>query len=156
MRKFEIPRNAIQAEASIEIDAPPERAAQIYLDVDKWGQTFPATINRARVVKAGDNWKQIEVDHKTEGHVPNTLTVISANEIGLEENKKLFDASFLNRFEPNGNSRTCYTVKAFVGLNSPYKYFKPFLIGYVRRRALNMVRNYVLKPLKVAAENKLP
>lgn len=153
MREFVIPPRTIQTTASIHIAAPPERVASIYRDVDKWDETFPLTIACAEVIKTGDNWKEIEVTHKQEGCVSNTLIDLSETEIGLQESKHKFDASFLNRFEP-ADGGTRYVIRSYVSPKGIYKILKPFLIGYVHRQALKQMRNYVLEPLKIAAERK--
>ena len=154
MHKFIPPQNAIQAEASINIAAPPKQVAAVYSDVEKWAEIFPATIENAQVTETGDNWKQIEVAHKKEGRVPNTLIFLSDTEIGLEESKKIFDASFLNRFEPGDKGGTRYIIIGYISLKGVYKLLKPFLKQYVRRRALKQMKSYVLNPVKVAAEKE--
>jgi hypothetical protein len=152
MRKFVPNQKAIRTQAAIDINAPPGHVAAVYRDVEKWVYTFPATIEGAKITNTRDNWKEIDVTHKQEGHVPNTLIDLSSNEIGLEESKKRFNASFLNRFEPLPDGRTHYVIDAYINLKGIYRLVKPFLKGYVRRRTLKQVRNYVLEPLKLAAE----
>jgi hypothetical protein len=153
MRAFVTPGGAIQAEAAIDIAAPPERVAAVYRDVEKWDVTFPATIECARVVETGDNWQEVEVAHRMEGRVPNTLIFLSDTEIGLAESKKRFDARFLNRFEPAAGGGTHYVIRGYVYLKGIFRVLKPFLRGYVHRRELTQMRRYVLAPLKAAAEN---
>ena len=152
MREFVPSHNAIQAEAAIDIAAPPNHVATVYRDVARWGETFPASIEQAYVVEEGDNWKQIEVIHKKEGRVPNTLIFLSDTEIGLEERKHIFNASFLNKFEPGAKGGTHYAITAYISLKGVYKVLKPFLKNYVRRQALKQMKSYVLDPLKTAAE----
>ena len=152
MREFGIPEDAIEEEAAIHIAAPPERVAAVYRDVNKWGDTFPATIESARVINTGSNWKQIEVDHKKEGRVPNTIIDLSPTEIGLKESKKKFNARFLNRFERTANGGTHYVIHAFISPKGIYKLLKLFLVGYVRRQARHQMNTYVLAPLKAAVE----
>lgn len=152
MREFVPSPSAIQAEAAIDIAASPNHVATVYRDVASWGETFPATIEQAHVIEEGDNWKQIEVIHKKEGRVPNTLIFLSDTEIGLLESKKIFNASFLNKFEPGAKGRTHYAITAYISLKGVYKILKPFLKGYVRQQALKQMKNYVLNPLKTAAE----
>jgi hypothetical protein len=154
MRAFTPSQHAIQIQAEIDIAAQPERVAAVYRDVDRWGEIFPATIERAKVIQRGDNWEEIEVTHKMEGRVPNTLIFLSATEVGLEESKKRFNASFLNRFEPAAGGGTHYLITAYISLKGIYKVLKPFLMGYVRRQALKQMKNYVLEPLKAVAEKK--
>jgi hypothetical protein len=152
MREFVVPRDTIQEEAAIDINAPPEQVAAIYRDVERWGDTFAATIASAHVHQSGENWKQIEVIHKQEGSVPNTLIDLSPAEIGLQESKHRFDASFLNRFEPTADGGTHYVIHGYVRLKGIYSLLKPFLAGYVRRQTLKQMTSYVLIPLKTAAE----
>lgn len=151
IREFTPPRNAIQAEAAIHISASPDHVARIYRDVEKWGNTFPATITSARITRSGKNWKQIEVKHKHEGRVPNTLIDLSDTEIALEESKRKFNASFLNRFEL-ASGGTCYVVRAYISLKGIYRVLQPLLKGYIRRRTIEQMRTYVLAPLKLSAE----
>jgi hypothetical protein len=149
---FFVPSNAIHIEEALEIAAPPEQAAAIYRDVDHWGKIFPATIESAQVVKTGDGWRQIDVVHKQEGCVPNTLYDLSETEIGLRESKQKFDASFLNCFEPAPGGRTRYVIHGYVSPKGIYRLLKPFLIGYVQRQMHRQMCQYVLEPLKTAAE----
>jgi hypothetical protein len=152
MREFRPLRHAIKAQAAIDIAVPPKSVAALYCAVEKWGETFPATIEKAQVIQTGDNWEQIEVIHKSEGRVPNTLIFLSDTEVGLEESKKRFDASFLNRFELAVGGGTHYVITAYISPKGIYRVLKPFLKAYVRRKALNQMKSYVLDPLKTAAE----
>jgi hypothetical protein len=154
MREFVIPEKAIEEEAAINITAPAERVAAVYRDVEKWEETFPATIAAARITQSGENWKEIEVQHKEEGRVPNTLIDLSETEIALQESKKKFNASFLNRFERTVNGGTHYVIHAYISPKGIYKLLKPFLVGYVHRQALRQMKSYVLEPLKATAEKQ--
>lgn len=150
--KFNPPGDAIRAQAAIDIAALPEQVAAVYRDVEKWDETFPATIQRAQVIETGANWQKIEVTHKTEGCVPNTLIFLSSTEVGLEESKRRFNANFLNRFEPEAGGATHYVISAYISLKGVYKILKPLIAGYVRQKTLEQMENYVLVPLKKAAE----
>lgn len=153
-REFLPSPNAIQAQAAIDIAAPPEQVAALYRAVEKWGETFPATIEHARVIDTGDNWMDVEVTHRIEGRVPNTLYFLSDIEIGLEESKRLFNASFLNRFESAADGGTHYVITGYIRLKGITKVLAPFLTGYVRQRALKQMKSYVLDPIKTAAEKE--
>ena len=153
-REFAPSQGAIQTQAEIHIAGPPRHVAALYRDVEKWGQTFPATIERARVIDSGENWQQIEVRHKLEGYVPNMLIFLSDTEIGLEESKKKYNSSFLNEFKTAANGTTHYVITSFVSLKGIYKVLKPFLQNYVRRQSLLQMRRYVLEPLKTAVEHE--
>src|SRR5262245_39557488 len=131
MREFVLSHHSIQARAAIDIAAPPRHVAAIYRTVEKWAETFPATIQRAQVYETGDNWQQIMVAHRTEGYVPNTLIFLSDTEIGLEEKRKIFNASFLNQFEPAADCNTHYVLTAYIDLKGIYKALQPFIKGYV-------------------------
>ncbi len=150
--EFKPDPKSIWTQAAIDIDAAPERVAAIYRDVERWGDTFPATIERAKIITTGENWKEIEVTHKQAGQVSNLLIDLARNEIGLEESKSKFDASFLNRFEPRANGGTHYVIDGYIRPKGIYRLLKPFLQGYVRRQTLRQMQNYVLEPLKRAAE----
>jgi hypothetical protein len=152
--EFLIPKNTIETKATIDIASTPEHVASVYRDVEKWGEIFPATIEHARVIKSGDNWKEIEVAHKQEGCVPNTLFDLSATEIGLKESKHKFNASFVNQFEPAPGGSTHYVIYAYISLKGVYKVLRPFLKGYVRRLTQKSMKDYVLGPLKTAAEKR--
>lgn len=153
--EFHIPNNAIETEAAIDIAASPEVVASIYRDVEKWGKIFPATIEQAKVIALRKNCKEIEVLHKQEGCVPNTLIDLSPTEIGLEESKPKFNASFINKFQRAPGNNTHYVIHSYISLKGIYKVFKPFLKGYVRHQSLKSMQEYVLSPLKVAVEEKI-
>jgi hypothetical protein len=155
MHDLVAPEDAIEEVASIDIAASPEQVAAVYRNVDNWGSTFPDTIQSAHVVKEGDNWKQIEVEHRYEGRVANTLIDLSPTEIALQESKKKFEATFLNRFEPTAEGETHYVIHAYVSLKGIYKLLKPLLKGYVQRQTLEQVRSFVLIPIKTAAEKRV-
>jgi hypothetical protein len=154
MRKFEPSHDAIHAQTALDIAATPKHVAAVYCEVERWGEIFPATIKRAQVTETGDNWKQIEVTHKNEGNVLNTLILISDSEIGLEESKKRYNASFLNQFEPGVNGCTHYVITAYISLKGIYKALQPCIKGYVRWQARRQMKKYVLDPLKISAEKE--
>lgn len=151
---FRIPAGTVHAAASTFVAAPPEQAASVYRAVDRWGAIFPATIASARIVRAGDGWKDILVSHTQEGLVPNTLFDLSETEIGLEEHKKKFDAWFTNRFLPATNGGTQYSIGGYIRLKGLYRLLTPLLKDYVRRQMIKSMRAYVLEPLKMAAEQE--
>ena len=125
----------------------------MYCAVDQWDEIFPATIAAARVTETGSNWQRIEVTHKIEGRVANTLIVLSDTVIALEESKRRFDASFLNQFQPAAHGGTRYVITAHIRLKSILRTFQSLLAGYVRRKAREQMRQYVLEPLKTAVES---
>jgi hypothetical protein len=58
----------------------------------------------------------------------------------------------VNRFEPGADGGTHFVIDAYISLKGIYKVLRPFLRSYVRRKALEQMRRYVLEPLKRAAE----
>jgi hypothetical protein len=155
MREFVPSLHAIKTQSAIDIAAPPEYVAAVYRNAEKWGETFPATIERARVVERGENWARIEVMHRQEGRVSNTLIFLSDTVIALEESKKKFDAGFLNEFHARPDGTTHYVITSYVSPRGIYRLLKPLLVGYVHRQALRQMKNYVLEPLKRAAERNV-
>ena len=85
--------------ASKIIRAQPRRLMDLYLDYAGWPRLFPATIRGVQLLGEEGGRTRLEVDHATEGKVLNVLTVISANEIRLDEWKARYEATFINRFE---------------------------------------------------------
>jgi hypothetical protein len=113
-----------------------------------WPQLFPLTIRRAKFIKEEKGSLTVEVDHRYEGKVINILTVLSSEEIKLQEFKPKFDAIFINRFQavPAG---TLYTITANVTLKSIFKFAAPFVHGLIKKR----MTNYVLYPMKKYSES---
>jgi hypothetical protein len=147
------PERGIEVRAAIEIRAPRERVRAVYLDVAHWWRTFPRTIESARVVGETDGVQEILVNHKAEGLVPNRLTVTDGYRVWLEERKRRYDAVFLNEFEAiEDGAATRYVVTADINLKGIYRALRLILSGYVRRRALRQITEYVLEPLRAAAE----
>ena len=138
---------SVHAVASQLIGAEPERVCAMYQDYGHWSQLFPATIRGTRLIRENDTTKAIEVDHTTDGRVLNLLTVISDDEIRLEEFKPHYDARFTNRFEPDGHG-TRYTVIADVQLKGVLRLLSPIARPFLRRR----IAKYVLRPIKTMAE----
>jgi hypothetical protein len=88
----------------------------------------------------------LEVDH-VEGKVLNELVVRAPDQLDLWEEKRRYDARFLNRFEsiPDG---TRFTVSGEIHLKGWARLLQPFLRGYVRRQ----MRRLQLQPVKAEAE----
>src|SRR5215475_9911488 len=136
----------LHVEASTTIQAPQPRVVEIYQDYRNWPNLFP-TIKAVRLVREDSHSKVLEVDH-IEGRVINILTIVSPEEVVLEEFKKKYDGKFVNRFEavPDG---TRFTVAADISLKGFYKLFAPLLDGYIRKQ----ITVFVLEPVKKFAEN---
>jgi hypothetical protein len=133
------------------IRATPERLMALYLDYRSWPRLFPATIRGVQFVGEQGGRIRLEVDHLGEGKVINVLTVVSDNEVRLDEWKPRYEATFINRFEADPNG-TRYSVFAEVALRGLWVLLTPFASPVVRSR----IRRYVLGPMKVRAEQQLP
>src|SRR5215510_9548677 len=136
----------LHVETSTTIQAPQPRVVEIYQDYRNWPNLFP-TIKAVRLVRDEPHRKVLEIDH-VEGRVINILTIVSPQEIVLEEFKKKYDGKFVNRFEvvPQG---TRFTVAADISLKGFYKLLAPFLADYIRKQ----ITVYVLDPVKKSAED---
>jgi hypothetical protein len=88
----------------------------------------------------------LEVDH-VEGKVVNELVVLPPDALDLWEEKRRYDARFLNRFEsvPDG---TRFTVRGEIHLKGWARLLQPFLRGYVHR----LMQRLQLQPVKAEAE----
>jgi hypothetical protein len=138
---------SIHAVASQLIHAAPERVSALYRDYLHWPQLFPATIRGTRLIRENDTTQAIEVDHARAGRVLNLLTVLSSDEIRLDEFKPHYDARFTNRFEPDARG-TRFTVIADVQLKGILRLFALIARPFVRRR----IAKFVLRPIKARAE----
>jgi hypothetical protein len=137
----------IHTVVSKEINAPPERVAELYADHEGWPHLFPATIRGVRLLADDGRRKTIEVDHATEGKVINIMTVVSPREIQLEEFKRSFDARFINRFEAAGHG-TRYSIVADVQLRGAARLLGPLVTPIVHAR----LNRFVLEPMRAAVE----
>jgi hypothetical protein len=108
------------------MNVAPSTAVAAYLDYRNWHRLFPLTIRAVKFIWKENNVLTVEVDHKTEGFVINTITVISSHEIKLEEFKPKYNATFINRFE-EVSTGTLYTLVANVSMKNLYKLIEPFL-----------------------------
>jgi hypothetical protein len=141
------PLEMLHVEASIDIVSPQPLVMRLYMDYNNWHKLFPLTIRAARCVKEEDGVFIVEVDHKKEGFVTNILTVLSNEEIQLEEFKPKYNATFINRFHAITNG-TRYTILANISLKGIYKIASPFIKNAVKNRIMELV----LKPMKKFSE----
>lgn len=139
----------LEVESSTFVRAPWEEVAAIYADYRSWPDLFP-TIDAVRLVKEEPDRVVLEVSH-LEGLVPNVLTFLAPGEIRLDERKRRFDGTFVNRFEPVAGG-TRYRVTAHIRLKPLYRPLAPLLRGYVRRQ----IERLVLAPVKERAERAAP
>ena len=142
---------SVHAIASQLIHAAPERVSAIYRDYAHWPQLFPATIRGTRLIRENETTTAIEVDHTRAGRVLNLMTVLSSDEIRLDEFKPHYDARFTNRFEPDARG-TRFTVIADVQLKGILRVFALIARPFVRRR----IAKFVLGPIKAMAEATSP
>jgi|SRR4030095_9727 hypothetical protein len=137
----------LHVEASINIATPQPVVRRVYMDYNNWNKLFPLTIRAARCIKEENGVHTVEVDHKKEGFVINVLTVLSNEEIQLEEFKPKYNATFINRFRAVGNG-TRYTISASISMKGIYKIAAPFIKNVVKNRIIELV----LKPMKKLSE----
>jgi hypothetical protein len=129
------------------IHAPPPRVMDLYLDYMSWPQLFPATVRGVQLLGVEGGRTRVEVDHAVDGKVLNVLTVVSANEVRLDEWKSRYEATFMSRFEPHPKG-TRYSVFAEVALKGPLWLLTPLAAPVVRAR----LDRFVLRPMKTLAE----
>lgn len=137
----------MHAVASQLIHAAPERVCAIFRDFRQWPALFPATIRGTRLIRENESTQAIEVDHTRAGRVLNLLTVLSPDEVRLDEFKPRYDARFTSRFEADGRG-TRFTVIADVQLKGILRLFALIARPFVRRR----LAKFVLRPIKAMAE----
>ena len=137
----------LHIETSITIRAPQPRVAEIYRNYRDWPRVFP-TIKAVRLMREEPGKQILEIDHQ-EGRVVNILTNVSPEQIELQEWKKRYDATFVNRIEaiPEG---TRFTLAADISLKGVYKLLAPFLHGYIRQQMTDLVLN----PIRKVAEGR--
>lgn len=129
------------------IQAPPLRVMDLYLDYASWPRLFPRTIRGVQLLGEEGGRTRLEVDHVFEGKVLNVMTVVSSNEVRLDEWKPRYEATFMNRFEDHPNG-TRYTVFAEIALKGALWLLTPFAAPVARSR----IKRYVLRPMKAFAE----
>jgi Polyketide cyclase / dehydrase and lipid transport len=135
----------LHVEASTVADAPRQTVLDVYADYAGWPRLFP-TISGVRLLRREGPKLVLEVDH-VEGKVVNELVVRPPDQLELWEEKRRYDARFLNRFEPvPGGTR--FTAHGEIHLKGWARLLRPFLRGYARRR----MRRLQLQPVKAEAE----
>ena len=135
----------LHVEVSAIVQAPRQTVLDVYADWSGWPRLFP-TISGVRLLRREGEKLVLEIDH-VEGRVVNKLVVRPPDTLELWEEKRRYDARFLNRFEtvPDG---TRLTDRGEIRLKSWARLLQPFLAGYVRRQ----MRRLQLQPVKVEAE----
>jgi hypothetical protein len=127
------------------IKAPRQTVLDVYADYQSWPRLFP-TISGVRLLRREGPKLVLEVDH-VEGKVVNELVVQPPDRLDLWEEKRRYDARFLNRFEhvPDG---TRFTVRGEIHLKGWARLLQPCLAGFVRRQ----MQRLQLQPVKAEAE----
>ena len=127
------------------IKAPRQTVLDVYADYGSWPRLFP-TIRGVRLLGREGPRLVLEVDH-VEGKVLNELVVHPPDQLDLWEEKRRYDARFLNRFEnvPDG---TRFTVRGEIHLKGWARLLQPFLRGFARRQ----MQRLQLQPVKAEAE----
>ena len=69
----------------------PSACRAIYRDFRPWPTLFPATIRGTRLIRENDTTQAIEVEHAKAGRVLNLLTVMSSDEVRLDEFKPHYE-----------------------------------------------------------------
>lgn len=151
-----VPRAAIEVEVAKEINAPADRVASLYLDVARWHRTFNRTIRHARVVREVNGVRDILVDHRLEGEVPNRLGIAQDGTIWLEEKKPKYDAIFFNRFVPTSQTTTRFRLTGHIRPVGAYRIIGWLFAPLVKRLAEKRMIEYVLDPLRDSAEAPRP
>jgi hypothetical protein len=135
----------LHVEVSTVVKAPRQTVLDVYADYASWPRLFP-TVSAVRLLGREGSKLVLEVDH-VEGKVINELVVRPPDQLDLWEEKRRYDARFLNRFEsiPDG---TQFTVRGEIHLKGWAKLLQPFLRGYVRRQ----MQRLQLQPVKAEVE----
>jgi Polyketide cyclase / dehydrase and lipid transport len=135
----------LHVEVSTVAEAPRQTVLDVYADYQSWPRLFP-TISAVRLLGRDGPKLVLEVDH-VEGKVINELLVRPPDQLDLWEEKRHYDARFLNRFETVRDG-TRFTVHGEIRLKGWARLLQPFLRGYVRRR----MQRLQLQPVKAEAE----
>ena len=135
----------LRVEVSTMVYAPRQTVLDAYADYASWPRLFP-TISGVRLLSCEGPKLVLEVDH-VEGKVINELLVRPPDQLELCEEKRRYDARFLNRFErvPGG---TRFRVRGEIHLKGWARLLQPLIGGYVRRQ----MRRRQLQPVKAEAE----
>lgn len=136
----------MKVKTSLVVDAPPGRAYDIYADYSGWPRVFP-TISAVRLLKRTGTTVVLEVDHRSAGKVRNEPRLQPKSQLELLENKRRYDARFVNRFEPLPEGSRIAVV-GDIRLKGLARLLAPFLGWYARR----LIQRFTLQPIKIAAE----
>ena len=135
----------LHVKVSDTVRAPRRTVLEVYGDYAGWPDLFP-TISGVRLLRREGDKLVLEVDH-VEGKVLNELLVRPPDTLDLWEEKRHYDARFLNHLEPAPGG-TRWTVDGDIYLKGLARLLRPFLRGYVRR----LIRRLQVQPVKAEAE----
>ncbi|MBX6356946.1 MAG: SRPBCC family protein [Micromonosporaceae bacterium] len=128
-----------------DIAAPVDKVYAVYADYRRWPEIFP-TIHGVRVMEGDERDLTLAIDH-VEGMVRNRMILRPPGQIVLEENKRAYDATFINTFRPSG-AGTRFVVDGHIRLKGIRRLLAPIVRPYARR----LMRRFQLAPVKAAAE----
>lgn len=129
------------------VAAPPEQVYAVYADYRRWSEIFP-TIHGVRLVGHDQDGLVLAIDH-VEGPVPNRLLLQPPDRIVLSEEKRAYDATFVNTFRPSG-AGTRFEVEGDIHLKGARRLLAPVIRFYARR----LIRRLQLAPVKAEAERR--
>jgi hypothetical protein len=131
--------------AGIDVAAPVDRVYAVYADYRGWPEIFP-TIRAVRLVGHDEDGLVLAIDHR-EGPVRNRLLLQPPGRIVLREDKRAYDATFVNTFRPSDDG-TRFEVEGAIHLRGLRRLLAPVIRGHARRLMLRLQ----LAPVKAAAE----
>lgn len=133
---------------STDVAAPVDQVYAVYADYRRWPEIFP-TIHGVRVIGRDQHSLVLAIDHD-EGQVRNHLVLQPPYRIVVEENKRAYDATFINTFRPSGTG-TRFEVEGHIHLRGLRRLLTPIVRAYARR----LMRRLQLAPVKAEAERRL-
>ena len=134
-------------EASAIVRAPQERVCAVFTDVTNWPRVFPA-IAGVRTIRDDPPRVEVLLEHR-EGLVPNELIIAAPDLVLLEERKKHYRATFVNRFRALPDGTTSYEVRGWVTLFGWRRLLQIAARPLARRRLSALT----VQPVKAAAES---
>lgn len=128
-------------------DAPSHVVLAAFVDIPTWHRTFPK-IRGAEVVTRNPTCLEVLVHHR-EGEVANRLQIRPPDTVWLEERKRRYDATFVNRFVALPDGKTEYQILGDIRLRGRLRVGGP-LAGWYARHSL---KRFTVEPLREAVES---
>jgi uncharacterized protein YndB with AHSA1/START domain len=138
----------MRVRAETYVAAPPDKVYTVYADYRQWPQIFE-TIRGVRVVGHDERRVSLAVDH-AEGRVRNDIILLPPDRIVLTENKRAYDAAFVNTFRASGRG-TRFEVEGEIRLKGVRRLLGPLIRTYARRQ----MKRLQLAPVKAESERRL-